>query len=73
MKLKSLFAVVLSLALLSCGGEKGAINNKAFRIVCTTTMIWDAAQNLAPQGVEVFSADETGHRPTLFQTYPSMT
>ncbi|MDA9819328.1 zinc ABC transporter substrate-binding protein [Salibacteraceae bacterium] len=67
MKLKSLFAVVLSLALLSCGGEKGAINNKAFRIVCTTTMIWDAAQNLAPQGVEVFPLMKPGIDPHYFK------
>lgn len=67
MKLKSLFAITLACTLLSCAGEKEASKDKAFRVVCTTTMIWDAAQNLAPGGVEVLALMKPGIDPHYFK------
>ncbi len=68
MKFKFIFLISLfGVALSSCSEQESAKSDKAFRVVCTTTMIWDATRNLAPENVEVIPLMKPGIDPHYFK------
>jgi manganese/zinc/iron transport system substrate-binding protein len=66
--MRGVWILLLAASLLACEGKKSTVDEPSeYTVVCTTTMIYDAARSIAPNGVKVLPLMKAGVDPHYFK------